>query len=288
MDSGVCAGGSATDNGYLEFHVFDDTNPFMTVQYINSHITTRELHIGQADGVNTNGSPSRDESLDDLHPLLKYISGGYIQPLNWSTVNLPGAPPPATTYTSTFYSVAAYDGYVDEYSETSNTGGVIQATMTDGAAIRVGDTGAKKQRKGFLSFDCSPLPDACTITKATLRLKRGGGIGTPTSLSNLTVDVKNVNTGWSDNVALQAQDFQGPASASSVAALSYPATTNSWSTGDLNATGLTKITKTTASHTQYRVRFNADDDNDTADDYLGFYSGEAATGNKPELIVVYQ
>ncbi|MCU0858906.1 MAG: hypothetical protein MUC65_10950, partial [Pontiellaceae bacterium] len=105
----------------------------------------------------------------------------------------------------------------------------------------------------------------------------------------LTVDVKNANTGWSDNAALQITDFEGPASASDVATLSYPATTNSWATGSLNATGLTKITKTTASHTQYRIRFTADDDNDTADDYLGFYSGENATAaNRPILEVTYQ
>jgi hypothetical protein len=191
--------------------------------------------------------------------------------------------------TVTFTSVGAYDGYVDEASETSNTGGVSQATMTDGNAIRVGDTGAKKQRKGFVSFDCSSLPDTCTITAATLKLKRGGGIGTPTTLGTITVDVKNVNTGWSDNVALQITDFQGPASASSVATLSYPATTNAWATGSLNATGLAKINKTTASHTQYRIRFTTDDDNDTADDFLGFYSGENATAaNRPILEVTYQ
>jgi hypothetical protein len=98
-----------------------------------------------------------------------------------------------------------------------------------------------------------------------------------------------VNGGWSDNAALQSADFQGPASASGVATLSYPATTNSWAIGALNATGLTKISKTTASHTQYRIRFTLDDDNDAADDYLGFYSGENATvANRPILEVTYQ
>jgi hypothetical protein len=192
------------------------------------------------------------------------------------------------TTTVTFYSVGAYDGYVVESSETSNVGGARNETATDGAAIRVGDTGAKKQLKGFVSFNCSSLPDTCTITAATLKLKRGGGVGTPTTLGTITVDVKNVNTGWSDNVLLQTNDFQATASASSVATLSYPATTNAWATGALNATGLTKITTTTASHTQYRIRFTLDDDNDTADDYLGFYSGEnAITTNRPILEVTY-
>jgi hypothetical protein len=215
--------------------------------------------------------------------------GGTVVPAGSSVALAASLGPAGGGTTVTFTSVGSYDGYVDEASETSNTGGVSQATFTDGNAIRVGDTGAKKQRKGFLSFDCSSLPDTCTITAATLKLKRGGGIGTPTTLGTITVDVKNVNTGWSDNVALQITDFQGPASASDVATLSYPATTNAWATGSLNATGLTKINKTTASQTQYRIRFTTDDDNDTADDYLGFYSGENATAaNRPVLEVTYQ
>jgi hypothetical protein len=215
--------------------------------------------------------------------------GGTVVPAGSSVALAASLGPAGSGTTVTFTSVGAHDGYVDESSETSNTGGVMNATMTDGSAIRVGDTGARKQRKGFVSFDCSSLPDDCTITAATLKLKRGGGIGTPTTLGTLTVDVKNANTGWSDNAALQITDFEGPASASDVATLSYPATTNSWATGSLNATGLTKITKTTASHTQYRIRFTADDDNDTADDYLGFYSGENATAaNRPILEVTYQ
>ncbi|MCU0856772.1 MAG: DNRLRE domain-containing protein [Pontiellaceae bacterium] len=354
VDSGQVYNTASTE-GYLEFHVFEASSPFVTCQYINADITTRKLHVGRAN----DGAISIKDGHDanSQYAMRKVIDGAITQPLNWSTLTVTGAPPSTTTVpwvtnltvaaagtsitnaglvvssvsqeyhatvpagkifsqtpgggttvnrgssvalaeslgpasggtTVTFVSVAAHDGYVDEASETSNTGGVINATSTDGNAIRVGDTGARKQRKGFVSFDCSSLPDTCTIISATLKLKRGGGIGTPTSLSNLVADVKNVNGGWSDNAALQSADFQGPASASGVATLSYPATTNSWAIGALNATGLTKISKTTASHTQYRIRFTLDDDNDAADDYLGFYSGENATvANRPILEVTYQ
>ncbi|MCU0858093.1 MAG: sulfatase-like hydrolase/transferase, partial [Pontiellaceae bacterium] len=215
--------------------------------------------------------------------------GGGVVTNSGTAVNLAVSRGPSTGTTVTFYSVGVHDGYVDESSETSNVGGTNKVSFTDGSAIRAGDTGARRQRKGIVSFDCSSLPDTCTITAATLKLKRGGGIGDPTSLGSLVADVKNVNGGWSDNAALQNSDFEAAASASSVATLSYPAATNAWSTGSLNAAGLTKITKTTNSYTQYRIRFTTDDDNDTADDYLGFYSGENATAaNRPVLEVTYQ
>jgi hypothetical protein len=193
----------------------------------------------------------------------------------------------ASGTTVTFYSVGAHDGYVDESSETSNIGGTNSATANTGTALRAGDTGAKKQRKSIVSFDTSSLPDACTITAATLKLKRGGGIGTPTSLGSLCADIKNAAAGFGTSINLENTDFEAAATASAVATLSYPATTNAWSTGSLNSSGLSAVNKT--GHTQFKVRFATDDDNDTADDYLGFYSGEnASTTNKPVLEVTYQ
>jgi hypothetical protein len=43
----------------------------------------------------------------------------------------------------------------------------------------------------------------------------------------------------------------------------------------------------TTGKTQLRVYFAKDDNNDSASDYLGFYSGEAAVGDQPELVVAY-
>jgi hypothetical protein len=31
-----------------------------------------------------------------------------------------------------------------------------------------------------------------------------------------------------------------------------------------------------------------DDNDDLGSDYMGFYSGESASGNRPELVIVYQ
>jgi hypothetical protein len=106
-------------------------------------------------------------------------------------------------------------------------------------------------------------------------------------LSNLVADVKNAAAGFGTSLNLENGDFSAAATANAVATLSYPATTNAWSTGNLNSSGLSAINKT--GHTQFRVRFVTDDDNDTADDYLGFYSGEnASSTNRPVLEVTYQ
>ena len=40
--------------------------------------------------------------------------------------------------------------------------------------------------------------------------------------------------------------------------------------------------------TQFRVYMTLDDNDDLGTDYMGFYSGEAAAGNKPELVIQYQ
>ncbi|MCU0857479.1 MAG: Ig-like domain-containing protein [Pontiellaceae bacterium] len=194
---------------------------------------------------------------------VKDLLGNYTDSDNSRTITVNGG----TTTTVTFYSVGVHDGYVDESSETSNVGGTNVATLTTGTALRVGDTGARKQRKSIVSFDTSTLPDTAVVTAATLKLKRGGGIGTPTSLGSLIVDIKNISAGFGTSLNLEKIDFEAAASASSVGTLNYPATTNAWATAALNTNGTARIAKT--NHTQFRIRFATDDDNDSADDYLG-------------------
>ncbi len=188
-----------------------------------------------------------------------------------------------TTKSTNFISVAAHDGYVDESSETSNVGGTNNAGFTDGRALRVGDTGGKRQRKSIVSFDTSALPDSAVITAATLKLKCGFITNAPAStLGTMAVDIKNTSTGFSNSLALQNGDFEAAASASSVGTLSNPSGVGVWSTASLNTNGTSRIAKTNS--TQFRIRFTTDDDNDSSDDYLGFYSGEAATaGDRPVL-----
>ncbi len=78
IDSGQVYNTDATD-GYLEFHVFDDTNPFVTAQYINADITTRILHVGRANGGAISIKSGHDEN--SQKPMKKVIDGAITQPL---------------------------------------------------------------------------------------------------------------------------------------------------------------------------------------------------------------
>jgi len=92
--------------------------------------------------------------------------------------------------------------------------------------------------------------------------------------------------GFSGSTTLQTGDFQAAATVSQAASLSNRASNGTWSEGSLNAAGLAAISKTGT--TQLRVWFNLDDNDDTGNDYIGYYSGEATAANRPQLVVTYQ
>lgn len=185
----------------------------------------------------------------------------------------------------TFLSIAAEDGYVEESSETSNVGGVINAAGTGTAAIRAGDQGVDRQFKSIVSFDTSSLPDGATLASAQLQLKVAQA---PTGTSPYSwagaclVDIKNGNFGAA---ALESSDFDTAASATNVVSGGMPnAALNAWSIGSLTSGALTHVSKT--GKTQLRVYFPADDNDNAAPDYVGWYSAEAP-GNQPKLVVRY-
>ncbi len=192
---------------------------------------------------------------------------------------------PGGLATNTFVSVSAEDGWVLESSETSNAGGSINATGGTTNALIIGDDIARKQYKSVVSFDTSVLPDAATIISATLRLKRGAISKSPSSpiFGTIYVDIKG-GAGFNGATALENGDFEALADTTNVATMSYPSANGTWSTGNLTA-GLTNLN--TTGKTQLRIHFAGDDNNDSQTDYLGFYSGEAAVGDQPELVVVY-
>ncbi len=186
----------------------------------------------------------------------------------------------------TFLSVAAEDGYVEESTETSNVGGVINASGSGTAAIRGGDQGLDRQFKSVVSFDTSSLPDGATVTWAQLQLKVAQA---PTGTSPYTwggtcvVDIKNGAFGT--GAALEAGDFQAAASAGNVVSGGMPnAALNAWSSGVLTTGTLTHVNKT--GKTQLRVSFTTDDNDNAAPDFVGWYSSESA-GNEPKLSIKY-
>ncbi len=193
-----------------------------------------------------------------------------------------------TPVTVTFTSVAAQDGWVLESSETSNAGGSLSATATSTSALRVGDNNQDRQYKSVVAFDTSSIPDGATIVSVTLRLLRGTLSGTNpfTTHGTCWVDVQ-AGSGLSGSTTLQTGDFQATATAVQSASLGNAASNGTWSEGNLNGAGLAALNKTGT--TQLRVYFNLDDNDDTGNDYLGYYSGDNATSaNRPQLVVTYQ
>ncbi len=192
---------------------------------------------------------------------------------------------PGGPVTVTFTSVGAEDGRLWESTETSNVGGGGNSTDNTTASLRVGDFSDDTQYKTLVSFDTSSIPDTATITAATLRLKRGTVSGTSPFSTHGTCTVDISNGGFGASTAFAAGDFEAAATATGVASMSNATTNGTFSTGTLNAAGLAAISKT--AKTQFKVYFTLDDNDDLGTDYMGFYSGEAATGNKPELVITY-
>jgi len=106
---------------------------------------------------------------------------------------------------------------------------------------------------------------------------------TPTkALGNLLMDISTPYFGTKANLAVG--DFQAIASKNSVGTLaSAPAV--GWYTITLKTTSFLfiKLDDTT----QFRLRFQKDDNDDLGADYLKIYSGDAGDVNSPQLIVEY-
>jgi photosystem II stability/assembly factor-like uncharacterized protein len=190
------------------------------------------------------------------------------------------------TLSPTPVSIIAEDGRIPETNETSNVGANPESTQTGTDALRIGDSGSQKQWKSILSFDTSALPDNAIVTSATLTLKRGTASGNPYT--------PTFGTAWVDmkspigEQGIEASDFQQASGVvTHVATLSQAPSNGSLSTATLNAAGLEAIS-TKAPHTQFRIYFNGDDDDDATADYIGYYSGENATAaNRPTLTIQY-
>jgi hypothetical protein len=189
--------------------------------------------------------------------------------------------------TVTFNSIAAQDGWVLESNETSNAGGSLDDNGNNTSALRAGDDNKDKQYKTVVSFDTSAIPDGATIVSATLRLRRGTVSGTNPFTTHGTCWADVQTGGFSGSTTLQTGDFQAAATVAQAASLSNAANNGDWSQGSLNAAGLAAVSKTGT--TQLRVYFSLDDNDDTGNDYIGYYSGENATAaNRPQLVVTYQ
>jgi hypothetical protein len=246
-----------------------------------------------ASGVAVNGSGQAAFSTATLAVGSHVITAAFSGTGNWanSSGDDSGAPQvvnPASPTQVTFTSVAAQDGWALESNENSNAGGSIGATASTTSALRVGDSNNRRQYKAIVSFDTSAIPDGATILSVTLRLRRGTVVGANPFITFGTcrVDVQG-GSGFSGSTTLQTGDFQAAATALQAANLNNAANNLDWSEGSLNAAGLAAFNKTGT--TQLRIYFALDDNNNSANDYIGYYSGDNSTAaNRPQLVVTYQ
>jgi hypothetical protein len=189
--------------------------------------------------------------------------------------------------TATFSSIAAQDGWVLESVWTSNAGSSLNATASDGGALRVGADASKRQYRSVVSFDTSALPDGAAILAVTLRLRRGMVSGTSPCTASGTCWVDVQSGGFSGSTALQPGDFQAAATAAHAASLTNAVTDGDWSEGSLNAAGRAALDKTGT--TQLRVYFSLAGKSLGAAGYIGYYSGESSSpADRPQLVVTYQ
>ena len=195
--------------------------------------------------------------------------------------------PSSQPVTVTFISIASEDGWTRESNENSNVGGASNANGAGARPIRPGDGTQDRQYKSILSFDTSSIPAGATIQSATLRLRRGTVRGSnpfTNGFGQCLVDVQS--GGFSGNTALQASDFEAAATATAAASMTAPASNGDWSEGVLDASGRAAIND--GGTTQFRVYFEVDDNDNGADDHMGYYSSNNSnSANHPQLVVTY-
>jgi hypothetical protein len=151
--------------------------------------------------------------------------------------------------------------------------------------FRLGDDQGDRQYRAILSFSTGGLPDNALITSAVLKIRRKGLAGTDPFITHkpLLVDIRAPYFGTTASLA--AADFQAAASNSDIATFS-PTPSSGWYSVTLQERAFSSINL--SGTTQFRLRFNLDDDNDHVADYVKFYSGNSTTSSyRPRLIIQY-
>lgn len=174
------------------------------------------------------------------------------------------------------------DGWVVESGENTKAGGRVDFKT---ATLHLGDTNFKKQYRSILSFNTEGLPDYSVITSVTLKIKmqsiKNGA--TFNMFKGLLVDIRK---GTFDLPALQITDFQAAASRSGIGPFTAPAVDDWYTLNLTNAGRYINKTVENSGLTQFRLRFQLDDNNNAISNYINFYSGNSTT-NKPMLTIQY-
>jgi hypothetical protein len=118
----------------------------------------------------------------------------------------------------------------------------------------------------------------------SLKIKKQGIVGgNPFNThGNILVDIRKPY--FDTAVELQPSDFQAPADRSAVGSMAGAAGAT-WYTATLDPGAFPYIN--VAGTTQFRLRFALDDNDDHDQDYMKFYSGNAASADQPVLTIHY-
>ena len=181
------------------------------------------------------------------------------------------------------------DGWLLESAAHSGVGGSSAGSSDSTSAFLItGDTSANKQYRSILSFDTSAIPSTAVIDSATLKIKRAtaqnGGMGATT----LKLDVKK---GTFNAVGLESGstgDFSTVGGTIGAQSNIVPPTVN----GEvmsvvLNGTVRGLISKGAGAKTQFRLYYALDSDNNSNNNSISWYSGNAAIDHQPVLEVRY-
>ena len=192
-------------------------------------------------------------------------------------------PPPTSTpsaFTETLFSRSAEDGHVVQDT------GLGWAAVNTGPQIQVGEgSSGVQQYKGFLSFDTADLPDTAVIRSVRLRLFSNEISGAPYKLGVIYADVAPEN-GFNGRWALENEDFLANAAVVNAGVLSSVGGSEQWADLLLNEDALQAINL--QGNTQFRLYFTLPNNQDGAEDWIRFYSGDnSETAVKPQLIIDY-
>lgn len=202
---------------------------------------------------------------------------------------LPPTPPLPDPSIAVFTSVAPEDGDILESSQDSGDGANVAASSS---TFRLGDDSSNRAYRPFLSFDTSSLPDNAVVAEATIGITRVGNpvgdipIGVANSeFGDLIVDIASPSFGSSSD--LIASDWESSATKLGVSKFAWPAFLDRmtiFSRLEESDNHLVNLT----GRTQFRVRYQHDDDNDGVADYMRYASSDHTTAeSRPRLTVKY-
>jgi hypothetical protein len=160
-------------------------------------------------------------------------------------------------------------------------GGTLNKTAT---TFNVGDDPKDKQYRSIISFNTASLPDNAIVTSAQIQIKRQGVVGIDPFTTHGSLLLETRNGLFSNSLDLDLNDFAAPPSSS--VQETFAPLTSSWYAANLSSSNLIFINKYGV--TQFRLRYDRDDNDDLDADYMKFFSGDAAEeANHPQLIVTY-